>query len=66
MMLWHHGKQSHRTMSRVKSVSSPSLLLAFLIISMGLAAPIIPLAAAVAFSGSAFHVLKASEVGCLC
>eukprot|EP00903_Cladosiphon_okamuranus_P006468 g6328.t1 len=52
---------SHRIVSLVQSVSSPPLLLVFLVISLGLAAPIIPLAADVAVSGTGFHVLNPDE-----
>ena len=49
-------------MSRVRSVSSPLLLLVFLVISMGLAAPIIPLAESVLTTASGFFVLNSSKV----
>eukprot|EP00752_Nemacystus_decipiens_P002662 g2490.t1 len=52
---------SHRTMSRVKSVSSPPLLLGFLAISMALAAPIIPLAESILTSRSGFFVLNSTK-----
>ena len=54
--------QSHRTMSRVKSVSSPPLLLVFVGISMALAAPIIPLSETIFISASGFHVLSFNKV----
>lgn len=54
--------QSHRTMSRVKSVSSPPLLLMFLAISMALAAPMIPLGELVLVSGTAFYMISTDEV----
>eukprot|EP00752_Nemacystus_decipiens_P002690 g2512.t1 len=49
---------SHRTMSRVKSVSTPSLLLVFLVISMGLAAPVIALGDKTLISGTGFYVIN--------
>lgn len=55
------GMQAHRTLSRVRSVSSPRLLLVFLAISMGLAAPIIPLAETTVVSGAGFLVINSSD-----
>lgn len=49
-------------MSRVKSVSSPPLLLVFLAISMALAAPIIPLAEIILVTAAGFFVLNSNEV----
>lgn len=54
----HHGMQSHRTMTRVKSVSSPPLLLMFLVISMALAVPLLALAERTLVSGTSFYVLN--------
>ena len=49
-------------MTRVKSVSSPLLLLAFLAISMALAVPIIPLAEVTIVTGAGFVVYNTDEV----
>lgn len=49
-------------MTRVKSVSSPPLLLVFLVISMALAAPIIPLAETVLITGTVFIVFNSNVV----
>ena len=50
-------------MSRVKSVSSPLLLLVFLIVSMALAAPIIELAEETIVTAAGFYVRSTDEVG---
>lgn len=54
--------QANRTMSRVKSVSTPSLLLVFLVISMGLAAPVVALGERTLVSGTGFYVVNNDEV----
>eukprot|EP00903_Cladosiphon_okamuranus_P017796 g16379.t1 len=47
---------SHRTLSRIKSVSSPPLLLGSLAISVALAAPIIPMTEYILTTGTGFFV----------
>eukprot|EP00903_Cladosiphon_okamuranus_P012468 g11677.t1 len=49
---------SHRTMSFVQSVSSPQLLLVFLVVAAGFAAPIIPLGEIIRVSAVGFYVVN--------
>ena len=49
-------------MTRVKSVSSPPLLLALLVIAMVLAIPIIPWADTIVISGTGLFVFGATQV----
>eukprot|EP00752_Nemacystus_decipiens_P008538 g7625.t1 len=54
---------SHRTMSRVKSLSSAPLLLVFMLISVALAAPFIPLAETTIVGGTDFHTMNNDQSG---
>lgn len=54
--------QSHRTMSRVRSVSSPRLILLFLAISMVIAAASVPFWENIIILGTAFWLVNLDEV----
>ena len=56
------GKQSHRTVTRVRSVSSPPLILMFLAISMVIAAAAIPFWELILVLGTGFWLTSTNEV----
>lgn len=57
--------QSHRTMSRVRSVSSPPLIMLFLAISMVCAAATVPFWEGIFILGTGFWFFNSNEVGIL-
>lgn len=60
-ILW----QSHRTMSRVKSVSSPQLVVVFLVIAVGAAAAAVPFWKNIAVSGTLFWMFDPGQGVCM-
>lgn len=58
--------QSHRTQSRVKSVSSPRVTLMFLVICMSNAAPTIALSDTVIVAATGFWLTSFDEVDARC
>lgn len=63
MAPWH--KQSHRTVSRVRSLSSPLLIALFLAISTSAAAAVIPFLETAVVHGTGFVFVNADEVNCV-
>ena len=54
--------QSHRTMSRVKSMSSPGLILLMLVLSLGLAAIAVPYQEIIIVIASGFFISNSDKV----